>query len=1034
MSVKKRNIVIIVSVILAAAIIAVSVAVPLSLKNKNGEGGGDIELPTISLDGPKSIVSDAIGENASMYSTFKISSCYGLCNNYRFPVTATITQPDNTVVTTRKEFVAMSAGLYRVELSSQIGDESVKKTIEVNVGGYDAGYLFNCTGASLTGNNVNIQPVDSEGNSVNNIKTEYNVGSTFKLNPSGSVVKYKNVVDLNSVSGNLIELVPNVGTDWFELTKVKVRLTDAYDSSNSIALVYEINSGAMSSTSDALSANPTLSCSFIQVEFNGIKAANSNYTPVANTSIAFGQQFFAQHYPTDSFLPLHFKYDNSTNCVYLRIEPKSTEDFLVLDLDDPTDSYNDFKGFTTGEVYVSIESAGSAGSFTVTKIGNDVFSSVSEEEYKKDAGCLLSYGYDFENMLDGVVGYAYPLPKFVDSDVVAKLEYLDGADYTDITEQLANGFVPSKSGQYRISYTANNLYGYEKSISGIFVVNDNPNDIFENESVDLKADLMGVFEIPSISYKGGIGNLNVEYTLSIDGVESVVVPGQSVSFVKNGSTVKLFTEVYDEMNYRKQFEYEIAINNNVVKFELVDSFDKISLVKGSTFTVPGYVAIDYSKDDISQNNIDVVIKRGKTRTINVGDVIDISSDTTINYTIDGKTVKTISIKCVPQIIGLEEENSIDKQFGSISGVGSIAANDIGTGFVLSASGMSVDMPYSVSTSSLKISFSVFAQSSISSVKTIVTSLSGKSIVLELKNLGAKPVLWINGTETPYQISTLNDTYIEADTSGLYNKRYYNYTFVLDGAKGCLYNGEMVKLTNIATWSNKLAYDGFEKACAQVSFEVEGAVGDMFVLDTVSNQRFTTIHLENDEVMMPAIAFEKEMDSKVVKVGDTVSIPLAYAYDVLDSVADIRMSIYAPDGTVLVNNALPTEYSLAIQQYGTYSLVYTLSDSKYNSDRVRYSFVVQDNVPPTITLNGSYDGSYTVKKGVTVIGASVSDNNGDASSLVIWLEYSDLKQVVVSVGQHLSLEAGKYTIVYYAMDSDGNATIQKYQFEVKEGRK
>ena len=62
------------------------------------------------------------------------------------------------------------------------------------------------------------------------------------------------------------------------------------------------------------------------------------------------------------------------------------------------------------------------------------------------------------------------------------------------------------------------------------------------------------------------------------------------------------------------------------------------------------------------------------------------------------------------------------------------------------------------------------------------------------------------------------------------------------------------------------------------------------------------------------------------------------------------------------------------------------------------------------------------------------NNNDVVGLVIWLEYSDLKTVVVSQGQHLSLAAGKYTIVYYAMDGDGNATIQKYEFEVKGGRK
>ena len=237
MSVKKRNIIIIVSVILAVAIISVSIAVPLSLKKKNSDGGGNFELPTISLDGPKSIVSDALNENAAIFSSFKISSCYGVCNNYKFPVTAKITKPDTSVVTTKKEFVAETAGVYQVELSSQIGDELVTKNINVTVGGYDSEYLFSRTSSSMLGNDVR---VSAEG--VDNIDSDYTIGSQFSLLSSGSVIKYKNVVDLNTVSGNLIELVPNVGTKWFEITAVTVRLTDAYDSSNFITVNYVINS------------------------------------------------------------------------------------------------------------------------------------------------------------------------------------------------------------------------------------------------------------------------------------------------------------------------------------------------------------------------------------------------------------------------------------------------------------------------------------------------------------------------------------------------------------------------------------------------------------------------------------------------------------------------------------------------------------------------------------------------------------------------------------------------------------------------
>ena len=71
----------------------------------------------------------------------------------------------------------------------------------------------------------------------------------------------------------------------------------------------------------------------------------------------------------------------------------------------------------------------------------------------------INFGYDFENMLDGIVGYAYPLPVFANQNgITAKLEVLEGSEYVDITDQLANGFTPTKAGQYKIAYKANNLY------------------------------------------------------------------------------------------------------------------------------------------------------------------------------------------------------------------------------------------------------------------------------------------------------------------------------------------------------------------------------------------------------------------------------------------------------------------------------------------------------------------------------------------------------------------------------------------------
>ncbi|UKI14160.1 MAG: hypothetical protein L6V85_08645 [Clostridiales bacterium] len=65
---------------------------------------------------------------------------------------------------------------------------------------------------------------------------------------------------------------------------------------------------------------------------------------------------------------------------------------------------------------------------------------------------------------------------------------------------------------------------------------------------------MGVFEIPELSFVGGIGSLRAEYAIVIDGVEFAVEPGQAISFTKKGSIVKLGVTVRDDMNYKKIFQ------------------------------------------------------------------------------------------------------------------------------------------------------------------------------------------------------------------------------------------------------------------------------------------------------------------------------------------------------------------------------------------------------------------------------------------------------------------------------------------------
>ena len=328
------------------------------------------------------------------------------------------------------------------------------------------------------------------------VKSDYASGIKFKLGAAGSYIDYNNIIDLRKVEGNVIEFIPNTDVKSFGLKSVRIRLTDAYDATNSIALNFTVNPGGPNLISEGkeneVKANYTLTSSFIQVEFMGAAGAYPNYPPESNLVVAWWQSFLPifDFDGDNNFAPLGFSYDYATNCIYAYLQSAEghrpeDEHWLVMDLDDDTDNYPDFKGFTTGEVMLTIESTGSTGELVVTKIGND-----SMEEVVNGGGSsggLMFGGYDFENMVDGVVNYPYPMPISRNSKpVTAKLEKLNGETWEDITSQLKNEdkeFTPTAVGRYRLSYS-----NEKASVSGEFNVIANPIEIEESEAVSLTAD------------------------------------------------------------------------------------------------------------------------------------------------------------------------------------------------------------------------------------------------------------------------------------------------------------------------------------------------------------------------------------------------------------------------------------------------------------------------------------------------------------------------------------------------------------------
>ncbi len=873
-----------------------------------------------------------------------------------------------------------------------------------------------------------------------NLNTDYRTGIKFKINSSGSYIDYMRTIDLRKVDGNLIEFVPNAGLKAFGLTGLQIRLTDAYDASNSITVSWKVNpDGPRLLNEGGDSANlvknsPTLCSAFVQVGFMGATGAYPNYSPEPTYTIAWRQIMLPSYDFTslEGEIPCGVMFDVDTNCVIIHTERDQYP--TVMDLDNDEDDYPDFGGFTTGEVLLTIETTGSTGEFICTKIGNDSMADLVGGNLS--SGGLMFNGYDFENMVNGVVGYSYPMPVSANKNpVTVKLEKANGETFTDVTSKLTEDgtkFVPSEVGRYRLTYTGKSNSGADASVSGEFEVLAHPIEITEKEVTALSADISKAFIVPSLTYEGGIGKLTAEYRLTVNGNQSVVQPGSAFLIEQKGLSLTLAVKVVDQIGYSKTFEYPVAINENVKQFSIV-GFDRITVSEGDTVVVPDFIANDYSKTNIDCKAAVRISSSLQSGNLKVGDSLTAQNSATIDYVWGEETI-SYHIVCAPKTLTKENVGELFRD----DGISNVVASSIGTEVTVSRSDVTVSMPNPVSASDLKIEYSLYSRYGLeerakyntpfTAVNVILQSVSGKRLVLCIDRCTAlRPMMTVNGQKGK-SISTYMDTFV--DPNDLKSK-YRKFSFSFDETTAAVYNGNGNQLYAVTTWENGLPFDGFEDGKVLVKFElVGGQEGNKFVLNALSNQKFADINLIYGDMSAPALSLKGELKNAFTDLGTTVQVPMAYAYDVLCNKSTITMSVRTPDGE-LYNKVAPQSFDLELTKSGKYIISYTVADKNRNSFTYEYVYNVLDRQPPEIALEQAYQAEYRGK--VTVLAAMVTDNNDSdtvKASLCILLENPDLSYDVVSANQTLTLSKGKYAILYYAMDADGNLTILRYAFEVK----
>ncbi len=897
--------------------------------------------------------------------------------------------------------------------------------------------LFSLSGASVKNTHKKVSSVFGED------ENEY--GVEFLSSPNGGLT-YKNVVDLREIdkTDNLIEIVGNSSLDYSDLNKafvdifnMHIRVTDAYDSS----IYFEVN----------LTQNPALkqlpisninggnNNLFYTVTCNGYTLANnSDYTPLEGYTVAWKQSLFN---PSDylngekgSYLPTGFKFDLETNQVLLDIgaaNSASTLDphnHLLFDLDDPTDAYPDFAGFTTGEVYITIASE-QTGSFMVSKIGNDAFSSFDASLFGKNTGNLLTYQYDFDRMIEGAKGHYYPLPQVL-SNGSYTMALNNGGENVPLDDP--SNFIPSEAGEYSLYLSSKNAFGKVVSKEGKFRVNEEITPLKDNSGVtEIKATLFSPFLVPFFSYDGGNGEHTklVQIVLDNDIYESE--EGDSFVIERKCASAFIRVTLVDEIRVETSFSYPIDLDTNVRIFRLTDAYETNYVSIGDDFRVPSYTAIDYSKDDVTKTNMDIDIRRGRGNYYQAGDLIsDVKNDFVLDYCFGEEILMSVRVIAIRSNLSSQDDDFNDyyKDNENVIGTSISAA---GIRFSLEAGEALIKQPSIVSTTDLTVSFSYFPElADYHECDIVFTAIGGKQIVVSLRELSDKPLLYLNGKRIYKSVSVSEQTYSEQDGTYLYGKKYYKYTFVLSGEKKKITSASNQTIADLSTFNDGSNFTGFSRAAAQISFLVRGAKkGNAFFLNQISNQQLTSQVLSYGDSRAPYIAFDQPFSSGIYKRGDTVSLPNAYAYDVFTSAVSISMNVSSPLGDYIIKNANPSALSLPLASVGVYYVSYTCTDGNGQTATYGYRLVVADDVAPTIYSNAAYFDSYVGE--FYVYKASAYDEVDGIVDVIAILRGPDGNSYVVKMGEKASLPLkGTYILTYYAIDESGNVAMLSYSFVSK----
>lgn len=508
----------------------------------------------VTVTDKEQIFFDALPESVNISEILRVGFPYGYYLGKNYAVEVRVKAPSGGErVLTEPHFTVNEVGTYQVDYSAHINGKSVLRTQSVKVVNPGASFYFSRGTGEVT-----------EGvllpEYIKNHEAKGTKGTLVRSSDLSASFYYNEVIDLKNLpsDGSLIEFVPYSEGEEKYVGYIRITLSDIYDPNNKVSLFFQS------------AAKPYLDTSYVIVEMNGFSAGVCNengprYGQILNSAgtTLYGNSLRGDFVGESRIFRMYFDYDEMAFYTEGRNDLIQYGRQIVLDLNNQNhvELSRQFKGFTTGEVVMSIEltNNNNAGLYIKSVAGK---APVLSEDLSE-----VMIRFDSPEFPNGIVGSAYTFPNAVKSplcDVPDAIAFTLMKGETNLTAEVRNGsFTPREAGTYLLSYTL----PYRGSILKReleWTVLTEPAEIVivcpENQSAGYLEEYF--LPVDAVAVSGGNGSLTVSYTVTAGGRE--ILPGIGGGYlVSELSGLEVTVTVWDSLGFTQSKRFSVSVRDGV---------------------------------------------------------------------------------------------------------------------------------------------------------------------------------------------------------------------------------------------------------------------------------------------------------------------------------------------------------------------------------------------------------------------------------------------------------------------------------------